>query len=84
MRRRELVSDGILEQRLDTLKKTQVDSALPYVVMQGIYFFSSHLERTLVLTFPGNTTKILEQRQRIAETVQEKQLEKSINKSKST
>jgi len=66
IRRRELVSDGILDQRLDTLKKTQVDSALPYVVMQG------------------NTSKILEQRQRIAENVQEKQLEKSINKQKST
>jgi len=65
IRRRQLVSDGILDQRLDTLKKTQVDSALPYVVMQG------------------NTSKILEQRQRITENVQEKLLEKSINKQKS-
>jgi U4/U6.U5 tri-snRNP-associated protein 1 len=66
IRRKENVSDGILDQRLDTFKKTQVDSALPYVVMQG------------------NTSKMLEQRQRITENIQEKQLEKSINKSKST
>jgi U4/U6.U5 tri-snRNP-associated protein 1 len=66
IRRKENVSDGILDQRLDTFKKTQVDSALPYVVMQG------------------NTSKMLEQRQRISENIQEKQLEKSINKSKAT
>jgi len=60
MNRRNIVSYGAVDQRLDTLKKTQIDSALPYVVMQG------------------NTSKILEQRQKIAENVQERQLEKSI------